>query len=156
MSDWYLVRTKPRQERRALENIENQAFNVYCPWYIRKSIRPEPLFPGYLFLRARDPSSAFYSKVSSTRGILNFVRFGKMLATVPDSVIESLKLQEEALADDWKCKPGQLVELCEGPFRDLQGVYLCEKGIDRCVILLNVINRQQKVVVDCSHIRAIV
>ena len=31
MSDWFVVRTKARQEGRAISHLQEQGFKVYCP-----------------------------------------------------------------------------------------------------------------------------
>ena len=55
---WYLVHTKPRQEKCALENLQRQGFHCYLPTLPSEKIRQgvlmvadEPLFPRYLFIR---------------------------------------------------------------------------------------------------------
>ena len=45
--NWYVLKTKAKQESRAITHLENQSFNVYCPWLIRKDGSREPLFTGY-------------------------------------------------------------------------------------------------------------
>ena len=32
MKKWYLLKTKPRQEKIALANLENQDYDSYCPY----------------------------------------------------------------------------------------------------------------------------
>ena len=55
---WYLVHTKPRQEKCALENLQRQGFQCYLPTLLSEKLRQgvltvvdEPLFPRYLFIR---------------------------------------------------------------------------------------------------------
>ncbi len=55
---WYLVHTKPRQEKCALENLERQGFQCYLPTFSAEKLRrgvivvaDEVLFPRYLFIR---------------------------------------------------------------------------------------------------------
>ena len=54
---WYVAHTKPREEFRALENIERQGFEPYLPTLRRDKIirgalavKIEPLFARYLFI----------------------------------------------------------------------------------------------------------
>ena len=49
MNQWYVVKTKPQQEKRASLNLRNQNFNVISP-LIKKKINCEPLFPSYIFV----------------------------------------------------------------------------------------------------------
>lgn len=55
---WYLVHTKPKQEKYALENLQRQGYECYLPLLLSERIRQgilmvtdEPLFPRYLFIR---------------------------------------------------------------------------------------------------------
>ncbi len=54
---WYLVYTKPRQERTAQFNLVRQGYEAYLPLFKgrrrqqgRKVSAVEPMFPRYLFL----------------------------------------------------------------------------------------------------------
>ena len=56
-SNWLLLQVKPRQEMRALENVERQQGECYCPLIqVEKLSRgkriqlEEALFPGYFFI----------------------------------------------------------------------------------------------------------
>lgn len=53
---WYLIYTKPRQEKSALQNLEQQGYQCYLPLLPKEKLRQgalaltgEPLFPRYLF-----------------------------------------------------------------------------------------------------------
>lgn len=55
--DWYLVHTKPKQEKYALENLHRQGYQCYLPIIPSERLRQglltvedEPLFPRYLFI----------------------------------------------------------------------------------------------------------
>src|SRR4051812_8030711 len=81
---WYLVHTKPRQERVALENLERQGFQCYLPTLPSERLRQgllalslEPLFPRYLFIRLGEGGSArSWMPIRSTRGVSRLVSFG--------------------------------------------------------------------------------
>ena len=55
---WYLLASKPREEKRARINLEQQGYTTYLPLVQRASrrggkhsVRIEPLFPRYLFIQ---------------------------------------------------------------------------------------------------------
>ena len=48
MKNWYLIKTKPRQEKIAIQNLENQGYKVFCP-FAKINNQLVVLFPGYLF-----------------------------------------------------------------------------------------------------------
>ena len=153
MAKWYLLRSKPRQELRAVENLERQGFTVYCPMLRQGKTGTEPLFPGYLFLQhdvfENNPD---YARVRSTRGVMTFVRFGDAFARVPGELLEGIRHQEQNLKDCPVFKEGQVVGFAQGPFADIQAIYLCERGEERSVVLLKVLNREQPVVVRTDNL----
>ena len=55
MKKWYLVKTKPRQEKIAISNLENQNYHVYCPW-AKINNKIVVLFPGYIFIQLDESS----------------------------------------------------------------------------------------------------
>jgi transcriptional antiterminator RfaH len=152
--DWYLLRTKPREEWRAKQHLENQSFTTYLPVLVRKSLREEPLFPGYIFLGKPDEQVSLHT-ISSTRGVLNFVRFGIELAIAPSQLIEEVQAIEQLYRDVPKFTPGQAVECKAGPFAGLQAIFQAENGQDRCVILLKILNAERSIVVSQADLKAV-
>ena len=154
MDEWYLLRSKPRQELRAVENLERQGFTAYCPMLQKKKARVEPLFPGYVFLQHEAfDDNPDYGKVRSTRGVMTFVRFGDEFAKVPEDLLEGVRHQEQSLMGAPAFEAGQMVEFTDGPFAEIQAVYLCDRGEERSVVLLNVLNREQRLVVRTDTLR---
>ena len=136
---------------RAVENLERQGFIAYCPMLEKKRSRPEPLFPGYVFLQHEDfEVHPEFGKIRSTRGVGGFVKFGDEFARLPDELVDSIRRQEEGLVGCPQFEYGQLVEFADGPFKDMQAVYQFEKGGDRCMVLISILNRPR--IVD-AHIR---
>src|SRR5690606_34340784 len=94
---WLVIHTRPKQEFRALQHLQNQSYTCYLPTV--QAIRPlrgkltpcsEPLFFRYIFVRV-NPSSCRITSLSSTRGVSKLVAFGGRFATVPDEMIDALR-----------------------------------------------------------------
>lgn len=151
--EWYLLKTKPRQEFRAKEHLENQSLTSYLPVLTRKDDRREPLFPGYIFI-ATDADPASMGAVRSTRGVMGFVRFGSEIATAPEALIEDIRKLESRFQRVPRFIPGQEVECKSGPFAGLRGIFQAETGEERCIILLNLLNSQREVRVRQSELEA--
>ncbi len=149
---WFVIRTKPRQEVRACEHLNNQAFDFYCPWMTRDNGKKEPLFPGYLFVFDA-PSDQPLSRIRSTRGILGFVRFGMEFARAPDALIDSIRDRENMFQNVDRFKPNDRVVMKDGPFAGIEAVYLCKSGTERSIILLKWLNQNNKVPVDTDSLR---
>lgn len=145
---WYVIRSKPGDERRAGTNLSNQRIETFLPLFqsyqyhhgtaLRK-IRP--LFPNYLF--AKFDLENHYYKVKWTRGVGKILGFGEGPVPVSEKVIQTIKerMGEDNLVkleEDWK--EGDLVRVTSGPLKDLVGIFerkLSDQG--RIRILLNLI-----------------
>jgi len=157
--NWYVVVSKPRQEKTALENLQYQGFECFLPLaenpYQRrkKSRQPaEPLFPRYLFLHANSQQQNL-APVRSTKGVLNMVRFGLQLAVVPPSIIQALKARRATdtglikLTPD-PMQPGENVTVFDGPLAGLTGILKQHSSETRALLLLKLLGRETTVEVD--------
>ncbi|MTI14052.1 transcription termination/antitermination NusG family protein [Sansalvadorimonas verongulae] len=154
MEEWFVVKTKPRQEQRAVENLENQGFAAYCPVMLHKRKQPGrrescklgALFPGYIFLLDESHVGGVrWDKVRSTRGVTGFIRFGTMYARVSDELVEGFRDNEKVGSVEELFKAGQPVVFTEGAYKNLPAVYLSSRGEDRCMVLLSILNSQREV-----------
>ena len=158
MTHWYAVQTKPRQETVAEQNLQRQDFVTYLPRIsLRKRKRNswvdavEPLFPRYLFIQV-DPDKDSLAPVRSTLGVAGLVRFGQLLRPVPDTVIDYIKQledpqTEQRQAETWPHQPGDTLEVLEGPFASLTGIYQMPVGEDRALLLIEMLGRINSVAV---------
>ena len=162
-SAWYVVHTKPRQEVRALENLENQGLECFLPTLtvdrLRDGVRitaTEPLFPRYLFVRL-EVGTSNWAAIRSTRGVARLVEFGGVSARVPESLIFGLKNgapEHKALFTK-----GDQVRVVEGPFVGLQAelirLYETEEGELRAMMLLDLLSRPQRISLPASALRRV-
>jgi transcriptional antiterminator RfaH len=165
MSHWYAVQSKPRQELIAEQNLQRQGFTTYLPRIrLRKRKRDswvdavEPLFPRYLFIHV-DPDQDSLAPVRSTLGVAGLVRFGQLLRPVPDAVIDYLKQLEDPetqqrQAEAWPHQPGDTLEVLEGPFASLTGIYQMPLGEDRALLLIELLGRSNSVAVAKAALAA--
>jgi len=148
---WYLVNTKARSELLAQENLNRQSYTTYLPLVKNKRRRNgqyinqiEAFFPGYLFIRL-DRVTDDWSPIRSTRGVAGLVRFGGVLATLPNDLIQSLKANEANTGyqqiEHKQLKNGDSINIIDGPFVGQQGIFQAMKGSDRVLVLLNIIGK---------------
>ena len=158
---WYVVQTKPKSEQLAVVNLQRQGYTIYCPMITQRKRRrnrwqdvTEALFPRYLFVQLQEGLDDF-SPIRSTIGVSALVRFGGVPAVMPEQAIEMLTQQEERLLKpkrlDWK--PGSEVEIREGPMAGLRGIFQKTASEERVIILLALLGKQSRVVLD-SHLLA--
>ncbi|MDC9720906.1 MAG: transcription/translation regulatory transformer protein RfaH [Gammaproteobacteria bacterium] len=165
VSNWLLLQVKPRQETRALENLERQNGDCYCPQiWVEKLSRgkrvqvEEALFPGYLFINAQpEVNGLSYTSIRSSRGVSKIVGFGMEPIKVPEELIAQLRLREaaglpSAVAQDLPQK-GDAVTILEGPFKGLNAVFSHTDGMQRAVVLISMLHQQTQASLANSHIK---
>ena len=150
---WYRVHCKPKQEVRAQENLNNQLINSFLPTIsVEKVIRgkrqsvEEVMFPGYLFVELAI-TGEYWSKIRSTRGVRDFVRFGGVPAKISLELLEQLKVIDSNLVTNVAAetpKAGDRVRIMSGPFKDLEGVFQMPDGEQRSIVLLNILGKESK------------
>ncbi|MGH7183075.1 MAG: transcription termination/antitermination NusG family protein, partial [Nitrospiraceae bacterium] len=125
---WYVIRTKPHQERLAESHLKQLPVETFLPLlrqtkWIRRQEKTivEPLFPRYLF--ARFDINDRYRAVSFAKGVLNIVKFGLKPAEVSESLIGAIR---ERLEGGYVTPPterfekGQIVQISGGPLAGLE------------------------------------
>ena len=155
--NWYVLKTKAKQESRAITHLENQSFNVYCPWLIRKDGSREPLFTGYMFIQfeSYDLFADAFTSIRSTRGVQTFVKYGEAWARVDQQLIDLLKYRENGYRNVPLFQRDQEVIITDGPFKGIEAVYLCADGEQRALILLTILNRPTAIKVEEKLLRAV-
>jgi len=158
MSHWYTIFCKPRGEATAEGNLQHQGYSVYLP---RMQIRRrragkwvdsvEPLFPRYLFLKPRDVAQSI-APVRSTPGVSDLVRFGGQPALVSETLIEALLARQDpdsgTHVQRTAFKPGARVKFIDGPFVGLEGIFSLELGMERALVLLDLLGKMNKLKVS--------
>ncbi|MDC0198013.1 transcription/translation regulatory transformer protein RfaH [Candidatus Thioglobus sp.] len=144
MKSWYLLKIKPNQEAIALQNLQNQDYDTYCPnaFINNKKIT---LFPGYLFINL-DNEKQNWLPIRSTKGVLNFVKFGLNFAKVPNNIIQLIKKNEQnslnKLINLDNFKPGDKVQITEGIFKNCNAIFKSFKSSDRVILLINLLGQE--------------
>lgn len=155
---WYVVQTRPRQEFRALEQLQNQGFTCFLPILHREQLRRgkvatcvEALFARYLFIQL-DTVTSNWNPIRSTRGVSNMVAFGGRFAILSDAAVEALqsaaKSQPQRLFE-----PGERVAITAGPFAGLEGIYQVSDSEARAIVLIELLSRTQKLAFGVEMLR---
>lgn len=162
---WYVVCTKPNQEKQAELNIGRVGVGCFLPLLQEQKIirrKPKtivtPLFPGYLFVRIN--VSEHYRTVIYTRGVQRMVEFGSGPVEVDASVIDAIrsKMTDSKVyvlekSNELKLNTGQLVQIKDGPLVGLEAVFMREMpGRQRAIVLLHALALQARAVVDIDQL----
>jgi len=154
-SQWYVVKTKTRQEHVALEQLTRQQFVCFYPRLMVRRKRNgryihlvEALFKNYLFVNL-DLALHNIAPIRSTRGVQGLVRFGGNLIPVPSAIIRALKSRvdenEMLLSNGEHFTNGQKVVLELGSFAGLDAIFCEPKGENRALLLINLLGRLQHI-----------
>jgi transcriptional antiterminator RfaH len=156
---WYLVQSKPRNEMRALENLVRQGYETYLPLMEVERLqrgkllkKMEPLFPRYLFLHLEEGNDN-WGPIRSTMGVAGLVRFGQAYAVVSDDVLEAVRVRTQDVKKAL-FTPGDSIRVVSGPLLGLEGVFDITDGEQRSFVLLELMQKQQRVSVSTADLRA--
>jgi transcriptional antiterminator RfaH len=162
---WGVVHTFPHAERIASRHLDRQGFRIYLPRYLKRrrharrmDIVAAPLFPRYVFV-AIDKVAQRWQSIHSTVGIVRLVSIGDELATVPQAIIDGLRRREDIngfvqLEHRPRFAAGDAVRVLEGAFFDRCGLVEGMSGRERVAILLDILGRKVRVILNTEIIDA--
>jgi transcriptional antiterminator RfaH len=146
---WYVAQSHVHAESKAAMHLGRQGFEVYLPRYRKQrrharriDVVAAPLFPHYLFVSI-DLGDQRWQSIQSTIGITRLVGKGDEPGMVSPAIIEGLR-----------DRPGDQVRISDGAFWDCLGLYEGISGDHRCAILLDLLGRKVRVVLDSQVIEA--
>lgn len=152
---WFVVQTKPRQEKRAILNLERQGYPCYLPLRSKRKLKKglastdqEPLFSNYLFIQLdMSATGKSWAPIRSTLGVSRLVSFGSEPLSVEPELIELIQKLETDL-EQTQPEPlftvGQKVKVVEGPFQGIEAIYDLEDGDARSIVLINILGKQTR------------
>jgi transcription antitermination factor NusG len=92
---WYVLQTRSRFEKKCFEQLSLQGISVFLPtqkvkrkWSDRIKEVESPLFSGYLFVQFEEKDR--YT-ILNTIGVVRFVSFGGVYATLNEKQIETIR-----------------------------------------------------------------
>jgi len=162
---WYVVQTQVNGEAKAAQNLLRQGYAIYLPRYLKRrrharkvDFTAKPLFPRYMFV-AIDIASQRWRSIQSTFGVSRLVTNGDDPATVPEGVVDALKAREDdkgfiQLDSKPAFAPGDKVRVLAGAFMDSAGLFNGLADHDRVSILLDMLGRKVRVLLDANMVAA--
>ena len=162
---WYLVFSKPKQERLGLENLERQGYQVHLP-LVRCSRRRqkglvdvgEPMFPRYLFIHLSDQVDD-WGPIGSTLGIMWLIRFGSVQARVPDDFMDALRACENEGGSyqlpQGSYERGDSVVIAQRSMAGYEAVFAARTGKERALLLLNIAGKEARVQLPLDQIESV-
>lgn len=162
---WYVVQTQMNGEAKAAQNLQRQGYDVYLPRYLRRrrharkvDFAAKPLFPRYIFVSI-ELAAQRWRAIQSTYGVSCLVCCGDVPAAVPEGVVPALKAREDdkgfvGMGAPAAFSPGDRVRVLAGAFMDNAGLFNGLADHDRVSILLDMLGRKVRVLLDADMIAA--
>ena len=161
--DWFLVRSKPRQEAVALTNLTRQGYESYLPMFAaekivrrKQAIVQEPMFARYLFVRLDTTGlGQSWSPIRSTIGVSELVCFGSKAARVDEALIGMLREREAWQREQPKSlfASGDSVVIADGAFAGLQAIYQMNDAEGRAMVLLDLLSKPVAMKINAARLR---
>jgi transcriptional antiterminator RfaH len=164
-SRWYVAQTQPNAENKAVIHLARQGFATYLPRYLKRRRHARrvdtvaaPLFPRYLFV-AIDMTATRWRSIYSTVGVSRMLCNGDFPTPIPDQIVTTLKAREDAsgfvrLEHRPSFRAGDKLRVLDGVFADCFALYEGMKDCDRVAILLDLLGRKVRVMVNVESVAA--
>lgn len=159
---WFAVQVAPRCEKKVSILLDYKGYQLFLPTYktasngnnpLKKLERP--LFPGYIFCRI---AADVCGIIVTTPGVVRIVGFGKKPSPIHNSEIEMLQRVVGSGAEVRPfpyLKPGQKVQIKEGPLAGICGTLTQIKNQMRVVVSVDAIMRSIAVDVGIESVAPI-
>ena len=126
---WYVIYTKPRNEKKVADRLQKIGITTYCPmitmvkqWSDRKKKVQIPLLNSYVFVCLEDKER---EKVFQISGVVRYLFWLGKPAIVRDEEITALQegLKDSIASFEVKgIKVGDLLPIPSGPFQGKEGI----------------------------------
>jgi transcriptional antiterminator RfaH len=121
----------------------------------RRVVNEQPLFPRYLFIHLDEVEDNWYP-IRSTRGVSGLICCNGRPITVHDHVVDGIRARLTVrTAREPYLKPGECVEITDGPFAHLEAIFLANDGDERVVLLLNILQQDQHLSFPVKSVRKV-
>ncbi len=155
---WYVVRTKPRREKRLADYARQEGITYYLPqietihkYKYRKVSFTKPMFPGYVFVMISPKERERLVISGITAGFLA-VRYEKELLTELKYIHEGRKRKAEYTECMW-LSAGLEVEIINGPLKGMLGVVENHQKIEEVRLQVNMLRQAVMVKINPKDIR---
>jgi len=171
LKKWYIAYTFPKAERKIHSKLASMGYSSFLPlhmvirnWSDRKKKLEVPLFPNYIFIQISPPDRF---SVLQIKEIVRYVSFDGKPATVPDTLIDSLKKMLSGVVEvtNERYNEGMQIKIIAGPFTGAEGILLRKNGSKRLVVQIDALHSAVSVDIsasqvmhldDCTHINTLV
>jgi transcription antitermination factor NusG len=161
---WYVIYTRPRHEKKIAEELAAQKIDFYLPikktlrmWHDRKKFVDLPVFQSYVFVYLK--SLKDYYDGLSIQGVLQYVRFGKEIARVKDTVINEMRLlidygsNVEVSSENFQ--RGQQLYIQHGPLTGISCEMVEVDGKQKILVRISLLQRSLLISLPTTYLTAV-
>jgi transcription antitermination factor NusG len=146
---WYVLYTKPRNEKKVAERLTQRGYTVYCPlhkvrrqWSDRVKTLEEPLFRSYVFIQIED---AKRDEVFAYPGTVRYLFWLRRPAVVRQSEIATIQKwlgeHEHENIDVSQIMLGDYIRITSGQFSGEEAILLDRRN-SRVIVQLKELDIQ--------------
>lgn len=161
---WYVIYTKPRHETKVAGKLTETGIDNYLPTVKRmKKLHDHnkyieaPLFPSYIFVYLTDMQE-YYAGLD-TEGVLNYVRIGKQIARVSETIVNNIKLVTNQAGDVEvsvnRFQPGQHLVISQGALTGLSCEIVQFNDHKKVLVRIDMLQRNILLSLPSEHLIAI-
>ncbi|MBK9332857.1 MAG: UpxY family transcription antiterminator [Ignavibacteria bacterium] len=163
--NWYVMQTKPRSEIKVFHNIKYRGIDAFLPlvekvrvWSDRKKKIQEPLFSGYVFVKASEAERQ--SAIRDNSGALRYIYFEKRPAIVTEneiSIIKQALLEPDKISIEEKhIKRGDIVTVNYGIFKGMNGYVNEIRGNYKLTVNLEEFSYSISIILNSNEVSLII
>lgn len=161
---WYVIYTRPRHEKKVAGKLAETGINIFLPtrkqiriWNDRKKCIEEPLFPSYVFVYL-DGLQSYYAALG-LEGVLYYVKTGKEVARVSESIVNDIRLitdqaKDLEVTDDY-FQPGQKLVISQGALTGLNCEIVQSNGKQRVLVRVDLLQRNILLTLSTEHLAVV-
>ncbi|MGG7036242.1 MAG: UpxY family transcription antiterminator [Flavobacterium sp.] len=126
---WFVLYTKPRQEKKVAEGLKKLDIEAYCPlvtvmkqWSDRKKKVQVPLINSYVFVKLEEQRR---DEVFVINGIVRYLYWLGKPAVVREAEIEAIRNALEGIVSSYEVLPikkEDRITITKGPFKGMEGI----------------------------------
>ena len=143
---WWVVCTRPRQEKALARDLTQREISYYLPLVARtrlirgrRVVSHVPLFGGYVFVHGDDSErirSLKTQRVAYTLEVDDQYQFASELRSVHQMIESGADLTVEQ-----RLRPGHRVRVKTGPLEGLEGQIICRRGESRLLVAIHLLHQ---------------
>ena len=120
-------------------------------------MRTTPLFPRYVFVVANEVAQQQVHKIRSTVGVSQLIKLGEAPCILAAEVIRNIMAMEVSHLHETHryFKADDAVLITGGLYHGLEGVFQMDQGLERVVVVLNLLQHTTQLTIDKTKLKKI-